>query len=133
MGTRRDIIDEEIANLESPSAEWSERERRIRGDQAYSDTLSPQLVSRSLKEIRDVLDAYNALKGQLSLDMAIFILQPFEQEYERLLGEQEQALAYLDGIAETEENEELNILYVYPQRTLELLDDLRVEKKPSSG
>jgi len=127
MDTRREIIKEEIANINPLIDEWDEIVEKISKDLFYTETESDLIVNVSLSDIREVQESYATLRGDLSLDMADLVLEPLEEEYQSLVDEQGKALAFLEGITENPEEDELSILYFYPERTLDILEQIQEE------
>ena len=124
MTGRRSILKEEIENLVPQRDSWKTLEDTIGRDNLYKGSSSGELAAFSLDRIEQVIDSYGLLRGQIALDMAEYVLNPLETEYKRILDEQANALELLEGITPEELEDDLNILYVYPRRSLNLLEIL---------
>ncbi len=122
MNTRRDILDQEIENLVPFNNNWSALARNLDNNAFYNDTLAPRAAVLSLQAINDTSGKYSRLKGAITLDMADLSLAPIEEDFQKILSGQENALSLLEGISAGAGDE--NLLYVYPQRSLAALDIL---------
>ena len=126
MSTRREILGQEIANLLPPRDEWDAMERETGENPFITEPFTGQTISASLQALNTVQNNYEVLKGEVSLAMADYEFIPLEQEYQRISSDREYVLSLLNGLS-TGQGDELDILYVYPERVLTRLETLSGE------
>ena len=131
MTTRREILDQEMASLISLRDEWDTTSVSLGNDSLYRNQIARQAVSYAQQGLSETFGKYERVKGEITLDMADFRINPIEEEFNRILNAKGSSLAYLEGIPSDQDDQA--IAYIYPERSLEELTLLREDNRALLG
>jgi len=126
MSERRDELSNELQVLEPAKNDWNTFIGKYNKDTLYTDNFAGKENILFVKRIDKTIEKYRTLDGKISLDSANLEIQPLENEYAQMKTLQKKSQSLLNGIPpETSKEGDLSILYVYPEESSNLVDNLK--------
>lgn len=126
MNQRRALLAGELAALEPIGDEWNRFINRYNRDILYTDSFASSQNSLVSADINRSINDYRTLDGAVALDSADLEIGPLESEFDQMRGSLSSSQALMQGVPPEDAPEgDLSVLYVYPQQSYEMIEDLK--------
>ncbi|MDC7232113.1 MAG: hypothetical protein PQJ58_02685 [Spirochaetales bacterium] len=126
MEERRQDLNRELSLLEPLKEEWTTFITGYNSDILYTDSFASLESSRTNAVFDESINAYRLFDGKLALDSADLEITPLERDYNDMKDSLDRALGFLAGVQpEGAAEDDFSILYVFPQNSYDILEDLK--------